>query len=56
MIYLAAVPADDNGVRVGGEDVNRDTTAMDLSDVEMNGAIDRALPLRAGENTISFIL
>lgn len=55
-VYLAAVPADDSGVWIGGENADCDTTAIDLSDVEMNGAMDRALALKEGENTISFKL
>lgn len=55
-VYLAAVPADDSGVWIGGKNADCDTTAMDLSDVEMNGAMDRALALKEGENAISFKL
>lgn len=55
-VYLAVVPADDSGIWVDGEDVDCDTTAADLSDVEMNGAVENAMPLGKGENTISFKL
>lgn len=55
-VYLAAVPADDSGIWIDGEPVDCDTTSADLSDVEMKGALDSALPLGEGENTISFRL
>lgn len=55
-VYLAAVPADDSGIWIDGESVDCDTTAAELSDVEMEGAMDSALPLGKGENTISFKL
>lgn len=55
-VYLAAVPADDSGIWIDGEPVDCDTTAAELSDVEMEGAIDSALPLGEGENTLSFKL
>lgn len=55
-VYLAAVPADDSGIWIDGEPVDCDTTAAELSDVEMKGAMDSALPLGEGENTLSFKL
>lgn len=55
-VYLAVVPADDSGVWIHGESVDSDTTATDLSDVEMSGAMESALSLGEGENTISFKL
>lgn len=55
-VYLAAVPADDSGIWVDGEPVDCDTTAAELSDVEMEKALDSALPLGEGENTLSFKL
>lgn len=55
-IYLAAVPADDSGVLISGENADCDTTAAELSDVEMNGAMDSALALKEGKNTLSVLL
>lgn len=55
-VYLAAVPADDSGVWIDGENADCSTTAAELSDVEMNGATDSALALKEGKNTLSFML
>ena len=55
-VYLAAVPADDSGIWINGEPVDCDTTAAELSDVEMEEATDSALPLGEGKNTLSFLL
>lgn len=55
-VYLAAVPADNTGIRINGQNADCDTTAAELSDVEMNGAMDSALALKEGKNTLSFKL
>lgn len=55
-VYLAAVPADNTGIRINGENADCDTTAAELSDVEMNGAMDSALALKEGDNTLAFKL
>lgn len=55
-VYLAAVPADNTGIRINGENADCDTTAAELSDVEMNGAMDSALALKEGKNTLAFKL
>lgn len=55
-LYLAAVPADDSGIRVGGESADQNTSAAELSDVDMTAAEDRPLVLREGENQFTFKL
>ncbi len=48
-IYLAAIPADTSEIQIHGETANQDTSSVDLSDVSMTGAIDRAVALKNGE-------
>ncbi len=55
-VYLAAVPADSGGIRIGGESADKDTMADALSDVSMTGADGQAVALHDGENQIAFKL
>ena len=50
------MPADDSGIRVGGESADQNTSAAELSDVDMTAAEDRPLVLREGENQFTFKL
>lgn len=55
-VYLALVPADGNKVTVDDAEVDMDTAAAELSDVEMSGAKEHAIALHEGENQIRFKL
>lgn len=55
-VYLAAVPADESGIKVGGENVNQNTSASDLSDVDMTGVLEKAVAMKEGDNSFSFKL
>lgn len=55
-VYLAAVPADASGVRLGDAAVDKNTQAETLANVNMNKAENGAIPLKAGENSFAFKL
>lgn len=55
-VYLAAVPADESGIQIGGESADLDTSSYDLSDVDMTGTKDHAIALKEGDNQLSFKL
>lgn len=55
-VYLSVVPADDTGIKIDGNDADKDTSAEALSNVAMNKAEDHAVALSEGESQISFKL
>lgn len=55
-IYLALVPADGSGVKVGDSDVDLHVTGEELSDISMTGAAENAVALHEGTNTVTFKL
>lgn len=55
-IYLEAVPADANEVKIGTASADKDTAATALKDVAMTGATAAAVPLGAGDNELQFVL
>ena len=55
-VYLTLIPADEGEVKVGGKDIDKDTSAAELSNVEMSGAEKQAIALHSGENSITFKL
>lgn len=55
-IYLAAVPANEEEVMVGGMPADIDTIGESLWNVDMTGAWEQAVPLYAGDNRIAFKL
>ena len=55
-VYLTLIPADEGEVKVGGKDIDKDTSAAELSNVEMSGAEKEAIALHSGENSITFKL
>lgn len=55
-VYLSVVPADDTGIKIDGDDADKDTSADALSNVAMNKAGEHAIVLSEGESQISFKL
>lgn len=55
-VYLAAVPANQEEVLIGGNGVGEDITAEELSEVVMFGADEQAVALHEGSTKISFKL
>lgn len=55
-IYLAAVPANEEEVMVGGMPADIDTIGESLWNADMTGAWEQAVPLYAGSNRIAFKL
>lgn len=55
-VYLAVIPAADGGIGIVGANLDKDTPASALSNMEMTEARERAVALHAGENRISFKL
>lgn len=55
-VYLSVIPADENGIKIGGMEANQDTNSSDLSNVEMSGAKEQRIALHEGENQIKFKL
>lgn len=55
-VYLSVIPSDDGKIKIGGVEVNTDTSASALSDVDMSGAEKQAVALHEGENRIAFKL
>lgn len=55
-VYLALVPADESGVRVGNGDVDMHVTREELSDISMTGTAESASALHKGINAVTFKL
>ena len=55
-VYLSVVPSDNTGIKINGEDADKDTSAEALTSVTMNKAEDSAVALKEGDNFISFRL
>lgn len=55
-VYLTLIPADESQIKINGRNVDKDTSASALSDVEMSGAEKEAIVLHPGENRIAFKL